>query len=86
MARDAHRLLKNEVNADAYILLTKAARDRLTADPLAAQTLIARYAHFGELTCFVLLLESVFPRSRRALGDFTEMANDGRGNLPVDAS
>lgn len=60
----AHRLLKNEVTADAYILLTKAARERLTSDPLAAQTLVARYAHFGEVTCFVLLLEPVFRRSR----------------------
>lgn len=63
----AHRLLKNEVEGQAYILLTTAALERLAVDPVVAgaQPLTARYAHFGEVTCFVLGLESLSPGSRR---------------------
>lgn len=62
----AHRLLKNEVKGRAYILLTEAAQERLGVDPLVpgAQALTARYPHFGEVTCFVLGLESASPGSR----------------------
>ena len=52
----AHRLLKNEVAGQAYILLTKAALERLEVDPVVAEARpsTARYAHFGEVTYFVL--------------------------------
>jgi hypothetical protein len=61
----AHRLLKNEVEGRAYILLTEAARERVAPDPLVAgaRRVTARYPHFGEVACFVLGLESVSPGS-----------------------
>ena len=61
----AHRLLKNEVKGQAYILVTEAAQGRLGLDPLVpgARPLTARYPHFGEVTCFVLGLDSVSPGS-----------------------
>lgn len=68
----AHQLLKNEVADHAYILLTKAALERLMVHPIDAQRLIARYPHFGEVTCFVLGLES-------------GSASDGRGSVRVVA-
>ena len=63
----AHRLLKNAVGARTYLLLTEAARERLAADPLGAgaRPVIESYPHLGEVTCFVLDLESASPRSRR---------------------
>src|SRR5919198_5481163 len=55
----AHRLLKNEIKHRAYILLTKTALERLVLDPIVAgaQLLTVRYAHFCEVTCFVLRLD-----------------------------
>ena len=57
----AHRLLKNDVEARAYILLTEAAMDHLTRDVVGdgAQSRTASYAYFGDVTCFVVTLESV---------------------------
>jgi hypothetical protein len=57
----AHLLLKNEVDGEAYILLTSAALERLAEDPFAAgaRSCTATYPHFGEVACFVLDLESV---------------------------
>lgn len=59
----AHLLLKNEVEAEAYVLITRAALERLAGDPLVAgaRPWTARYRHFGEVMCFVLDLERFGP-------------------------
>jgi len=57
----AHKLLKNEIDGEAYILLTRAALERLELDPTAegAQPVTESYDHFGEVACFALELDSV---------------------------
>jgi hypothetical protein len=56
-----HKLLKNEIEREAYILLTQAALERLELDPAAegAQPVTESYDHFGEVACFALELEGV---------------------------
>lgn len=55
----AHRLLKNGLAADAYLLLTEAALRHLGVDPVAAGLSAhrERYDHLGEVRCFVRDLE-----------------------------
>jgi hypothetical protein len=50
-----HRLLKNPVGATAYLLLTLPALDRVGAHRVLAdgRRLVVRYAHFGDVPCFV---------------------------------
>ena len=57
----AHKLLKNEIEGEAYILLTQAALERLELDPTAegAQPITESYDHFGEVACFALELDGV---------------------------
>src|SRR5262249_27801886 len=57
----AHRLLKNEIESEAYILLTQPALEHLELDPTAegAQAVTESYDHFGEVACFALEPEGV---------------------------
>ena len=61
----AHKLLKNEIESEAYILLTRAALERLELDPVVAgaQSFTGTYDHFGEVTCFALGLDPVALRN-----------------------
>jgi hypothetical protein len=55
----AHRFLKNDVERSTYVLFTEAALARLGIDPAAhgLDRYTGRYAHFGEVTCFVASLD-----------------------------
>ena len=57
----AHRLLKNDVGAEAYLLLTAPALERAGLDPVAAgmRPYTAAYPHLGQVACFVSDLEPV---------------------------
>jgi hypothetical protein len=61
----AHRLLKNVVDGRAYVLLTKAAIERLELNPSATglDPYTGHYDHFGEVAYFAGALE---PRSQGA--------------------
>ncbi len=50
-----HRLLKNPVGGGAYLLFTASALERIGAHPVVsdARPIVARYAYFGEVRCFV---------------------------------
>jgi len=51
----AHRLLKNPVDADGYLLFSEPAIDRAGVDPVASgmERRLLSYAHLGEMPCFV---------------------------------
>jgi len=56
----AHRLLKNPVDADGYLLFSEPALDRAGVDPVASgmERRLLSYAHLGEMPCFVADPES----------------------------
>jgi hypothetical protein len=56
-----HRLLKNDVGAEAYLLLTAPALERAGLDPVATgmRPYTTAYPHLGEVSCFVADLEPV---------------------------
>jgi len=51
----AHRLLKNPVDADGYLLFTEPALERAGVDPVASgmERRLLSYAFLGEMPCFV---------------------------------
>lgn len=55
----AHRFLKNDVGLATYVLFTEAALARIGIDPVATglARYTGRYAHFGEVSCFVAALD-----------------------------
>jgi len=59
----AHRLLKNDVAGDTYLLLTASAMEHAGVDPFAAgmRPYVATYPHLGEVSCFVTDLDAAPP-------------------------
>jgi len=51
----AHRLLKNPVDAEGYLLFTEPALERTGVDPVASgmERRLLSYAHLGAMPCFV---------------------------------
>jgi len=51
----AHRLLKNPVDAEGYVLFTEPALERAGVDPIASgmQRRLISYAYLGDTPCFV---------------------------------
>ncbi|MBI2161666.1 MAG: DUF2652 domain-containing protein [Candidatus Rokubacteria bacterium] len=54
-----HRLVKNGISVDAYLLLTEPALARAGVDPIASgmRRHLVEYPHLGEVPCFVADLE-----------------------------
>jgi uncharacterized protein DUF2652 len=63
-----HRLLKNSLGRDAYLLLTASALDRSGMDPIASgmRSHVVSYPHLGDVQCFVVDL-AASATSRSAL-------------------
>ena len=64
----AHRLLKNSIGAEAYLLFTESALERVGVDPIASgmQKHVVSYPYLGDVPCFVADLE---PRWQPAFAD-----------------
>jgi hypothetical protein len=57
----AHQLLKNGVGKRAYLLLTEAAADWLGLDGAGLAAHVERYAHLGDVRCFVREVPDAVP-------------------------
>ena len=64
----AHRLLKNDVAGDAYLLLTESAMAHAGLDPRGPgmRPYVATYPHLGKVSCFVTDLEAAPPAFAQA--------------------